>query len=289
MPSKSERQQRFFGLVRAVQKGETPSSKVGPGVKKVAQSISAKDAGDFAKSVAELKVKKAVLAVLKDCRDPMYLEEGEADVVAKEFYVEGKYEEYVKRYLGERFSEKELEAVNTFQDAKPTKIESSQIRYETTDAFKNSTTTIIKKLREGADFVYVAFIKVSKTEKPGQETPPGGEAGGLGGGPSSMFEVKRKDPQIYLNYPEPSKPFLMEQGPMDPLAPTSPMPAGMPPIPPPPSPTATAPMTGQSTKSPDQRKKELGIDDIEIKKSTTFKDDIKGGAILAEFLQKLNL
>jgi hypothetical protein len=291
MPSSSEKQRKFFGLVRAVQKGKVSPSKVGSGVSKVAKSISAKDAGDFAKSVAELKVKKAVLSILKDCREPMYLEEGESDVVTKEFYVEGKYEEYVKRYLGERFSEKELEAVNTFQDAKPTKIESNQLRYETTDAFKNSTTTIIKKLREGADFVYVAFIKTSKVEKPGQEDKSAEEQPGGLGGPSSMFEVKKKEPQIYLNYPEPSKPFLMEQGPMDPLgAPAGGVPPMAPtsPMPPAPSPTTTAPMAG-TVKSPDARKKELGIDDIEIKKSTTFKDDIKGGAILAEFLKKLNL
>lgn len=294
MPSHSERQRKFFGLVRAVQKGETSPTKVGPGVRKVAKSISDKDAGDFAKSVAELKVKKAVLSVLKDCREPMYLEEGETDVVVKEFNVEGKFEEYVKRYLGQKLSEKEMEAVNTFQDVKPTKIDSTRIRYETTDEFKNNTTTIVKKLREGSDFVYVAFTKYGKVEKQDQQQGNAGDLGGRMGGPPSMFEHVKKEPQIYLNYPEPSKPFLMEQGPMDPLgapmapgAPGAPM-APMSPPPPMPSPTTTAPMTGM-TKTPDQRKKEMGIDDILVRKSTTFKDEIKGGAILAEFLKKLDL
>ena len=47
MPAKSKAQQRFFGMVRAAQKGEGASS---PEVAKVADEISNKDAKDFAKT-----------------------------------------------------------------------------------------------------------------------------------------------------------------------------------------------------------------------------------------------
>jgi hypothetical protein len=45
MPAVSKKQQRFFGMVRAAQKGEGASS---PEVAKVAASIKKKDAKDFA-------------------------------------------------------------------------------------------------------------------------------------------------------------------------------------------------------------------------------------------------
>jgi len=47
MPAKSKAQQRFFGMVRAAQKGEGASS---PEVAKVADEISDKDAKKFAKT-----------------------------------------------------------------------------------------------------------------------------------------------------------------------------------------------------------------------------------------------
>ena len=294
MPEKYKKQHKFFELVKSVQEGTISPARVPKEVRKVARSISSKDSEKFLKEDGDLKLKKAVLSTIKDCREPMYLDEytednkSEMNAITKEFNVEGKFEEYVERYLGQNLSEKEMEAVNTFQDIKPTKIESNQIRYETTDEFKNNTTTIIKKLMEGSDFVYVAFTKYGKVEKP-QDQQQGGDMGGMGG-PSSMFEYVRKEPQIYLNYPEPSKPFLMEQGPLDPLG--APDPSGimspMQPGPALPPPTSTAPMQG-TPKSSDQKKKEMGIDDILIRKSTTFKDDIKGGAILANFLKKLDL
>ena len=47
MPAVSKKQQRFFGMVRAAQKGEGAAS---PEVAKVAGEISKKDAKDFAKT-----------------------------------------------------------------------------------------------------------------------------------------------------------------------------------------------------------------------------------------------
>jgi hypothetical protein len=286
MPSKSSKQQRFFQAVkRAKHNPQYGDSRL----HKVANAMSDKDIDDFAKKVTELKVKKAVLGILKDVREPMYLQEDtNNNAVANEFNVEGKFEEYARRFMGQRLSDKELEAVNTFQDVKPSKVSSNEIRYESTDSFKNSTTTIIKKLKEGGSFVFTAFTKYTKAEKPQdqqdqQQSGMNNPMGGLGG-PGPMFENKG-----YISWPEPIK----EAFGADPLS--GAQPAG---IMPPQSPmgsqpsvgpmTSTAPMTG-TPKSPEQEKKEKGIDDILVRKSLSFNDEIKGGSILVDFLKKLDL
>lgn len=61
MPAKSKAQQKFFGAVRSVQKGETPIDKVSKKVAKAAGSMSEKDVKDFAKTKTKglpKKVKK---------------------------------------------------------------------------------------------------------------------------------------------------------------------------------------------------------------------------------------
>ena len=49
MPAQSEKQARYFRLVRAVQKGDVPAKDVSPALRKTAKSISAKAAKDFTK------------------------------------------------------------------------------------------------------------------------------------------------------------------------------------------------------------------------------------------------
>ncbi|HPI82163.1 MAG TPA: DUF3008 family protein [Candidatus Paceibacterota bacterium] len=50
MPSKSKSQQRFMGMVHALQKGEMKPSEASPEVKQAAKSIKKKDATDFAET-----------------------------------------------------------------------------------------------------------------------------------------------------------------------------------------------------------------------------------------------
>lgn len=323
MPANTEKQKRFFF---AVKRAKHEPGYGDASLHKVADSMTDKDIDDFTKLKAEFKVKKAVLSVLKDAHqsNKQTLDEGDNDVIVKEFNVEGKFEEYVERFMGQNLKEKEMEAVNTFQEVKPTKIQRNQIRYETTDEFKNSTTTVIKKLKEGGQFVFVAFTKYSKAEKPGDQQQGAG-AGGLGGlgggfGGSPMMETDqptsgdtgipsnpdfaggmppyenifknrfgiKNETHTYLNWPS----SINEQLPADPLTPIGATPPAQPmggPAAPGAGPlTTTAPMTG-TPKSSEQKKKEMGIDDILVKKSTNYTDDIKGGAILAEFLKKLDL
>ena len=59
MPSKSEKQRRFFGMVRACQKGELDPKYQSDKVVETSKHISAKDAEDFACCVeGEKKNKK---------------------------------------------------------------------------------------------------------------------------------------------------------------------------------------------------------------------------------------
>ena len=64
MPAKSKSQQRFFGMVRAAQKGEGAAS---PEVAKVADEISDKDAKKFAKTKHKglPEVKESVLDLVR--------------------------------------------------------------------------------------------------------------------------------------------------------------------------------------------------------------------------------
>jgi hypothetical protein len=48
MPAESKKQQRFFGMVHAVQKGDLSPSEVGPAVRKAAKNTEYSDAKDFA-------------------------------------------------------------------------------------------------------------------------------------------------------------------------------------------------------------------------------------------------
>jgi hypothetical protein len=336
MPSNSKRQKRFFLAVKHAKHNPGYGD---PRLHKVADSMTDKDIDDFTKHVTEFKVKKAILSVIKDCMEITNLDElfnsgekadSDETVITKEFTVEGKFEDYVKRFMGQRLSEKELEAVNTFQDKKPKKIESNSIRYEITDQFRNNTTIVVKKLHEGVDFIYVAFVKQIKPGSPeDKQQQSGGDTGGMGGmgggmGSPPMMEnlgasdqptpsndmsvptnpdfaggtapyeeskdyfkkfLPKNESKAYVNWPD----KLNEQGPTDPLGALG----SQPPMAPPPgqipgqgSTTMTAPSIA-SPKTPDQRKKEMGVDDITIKKSNTFKKDIDGGRILVEFLKNV--
>jgi hypothetical protein len=53
MPAKSKKQQKFFGLIRGIQKGT--AKKASKKARRVAKSISAKDAGDFARKKGKRK------------------------------------------------------------------------------------------------------------------------------------------------------------------------------------------------------------------------------------------
>lgn len=249
MPSETPKQQRFF---QAVKRAKHDPSYGDERLRKVAHSMTDTDIDDFSKSLAELKTKKAVLSVLKDISEPMYLNEEDEEMaqinpIAKTFHIKDDFSKYVFKYIGQPFSPKELEAISNYQESKPTKIDRSknEIWYETTDSFNMSSTTVIKKMKDSGQFSYNAIQKHSKAE-PDEEKPQGGEMGGT--------------------MPPMSGPSEMPQGAQPPGTPTPP-----------------------STPTPQQKTQEQEKDDIIVTKSILFKDDIRGGAILADFLKKLDL
>ena len=70
MPAVSKKQQRFFGMVHAYQKGKIPADKVSAAVKKVAGSISPEDSKKYATTHhAGLREIRAML------ESPTYIEE----------------------------------------------------------------------------------------------------------------------------------------------------------------------------------------------------------------------
>ena len=66
MPAKSKAQQRFMGMVHALQKGEIKPSDVSDKVKKAADSMSDKDAEDFASTKHKGLPKKVKEALLRE-------------------------------------------------------------------------------------------------------------------------------------------------------------------------------------------------------------------------------
>ena len=65
MPAKSKAQQRFMGMVHAVQKGELSPSKVSDKVKDVADNMSDSDAEDFASTKHKGKPEKVAKEVIR--------------------------------------------------------------------------------------------------------------------------------------------------------------------------------------------------------------------------------
>ena len=235
MPAKSQRQRKFFSAV----KGAKHNPNAPEHLRKVADSMSDKDIDDFIKSESEFKTKKAILSVLKDIVEPMYLNESDdsqqdIEAVANTFHVKADWATYIKPYVGQPFSPKELEALDNFKEKQATTIARTEIWYNTTDSFSISHTTVIKKMKDSGQFSFTAFQK--------QERPTPDE------------EKSADDTEANTDVPS------AEPGSPEPI----------------------------STQQP-EKQEQAEKDDIIVTKSILFKDDIKGAAILIEFLKKLDL
>lgn len=254
MPSKSIKQQRFFQAVKG--------AKYNPGapenLRKVANSMSEKDIDDFIKCESEFKVKKAILSVLKDIREPMYLEESDEsdksiEPVSDQWPEKKDWATYIKPFVGQPISEMELNALNTFKEndgKEPVSKKRTEIWYKGVDKMGKSKTTVIKKMKDSGQFSYLSCQLIEEPE-PQDSNNQGMDSGGFGdmGGLPPLQEVD-----------------------------------GMPPT----DNAGIAP----SSETPDQQKEkdvEAEKENILVTKSILFKDDIKGAAILVSFLKKLDL
>ena len=251
MPSKSEKQRRFFFAV----KGAKHNPNAPAHLKKVADSMSDSDIDDFTKGISELKIKKAILSVLKDVRDPMKLNENDTgensiDSVANTFHVKEDWATYIKPYVGQPFSQKELEALSNFKEKQPTTTARTEIWYNTTDSFGISHTTVIKKMKDSGQFSFTAF---QKQERPTPDEEKEMDTGMNAGGPEDLG----------LGGPP--------EGPQGDVPPGGAIPPA------------------ESPEQTQDKEAEAEKDDITVTKSILFKDDIKGASILIEFLKKLDL
>jgi len=254
MPSKSRKQQRFFYAV----KGAKNNPNAPANLRKVANSMSEKDIDDFTKGVVEFKTKKAILSVLKELQEPMYLNENDTgentiEAIANTFHVKEDWATYIKPYVGQPFSPKELEALGNFKEKQPTTTARTEIWYNTTDSFGISHTTVIRKMKDSGQFSFTSF---QKQERP---TPD---------------EDKTKEDDAGMNAGGPED--LDIGGP--PQSPEGDAPPG-----------SAVPPTGPTPEQDAEKEKEEAKDDIIVTKSILFKDEIKGAAILIEFLKKLDL
>lgn len=210
MPAKSEKQRRFFYLVKALQKGKVSPKRVGSKVSKAASSISSKDVDDFTrgKNLPKKKIEE-IIGMLKNLsasdenpaiqdpvtdlrtnstgmntEDSMTLEnqlndptQDEQNPIAKTFNQQGNFEEYIGKFSGLEFKPKELESVTNYTNAKPTKMDKFLIRYESSDEFNNNTITVVKKLREGTDLVFTVFQSSTQQQSVGTEPQKPEETG----------------------------------------------------------------------------------------------------------------
>ncbi len=166
MPSVSPKQKHFF---QAVKRAKHDPNYGDARIRKVASSMSDSDIDDFANSIAEFKTKKAMLGILKDIREPMYLEEendATTDIVSSTFHVKENWSKYIKSYIGQPFSQKELESLETFKEKSPSTVSRTEIWYKTTDTFSISKTTVIKKMKDSGQYSFSSF---QKQEKPSPE------------------------------------------------------------------------------------------------------------------------
>ena len=166
MPARSEKQRRFFQAV----KGAKHNPNAPEHLKKVAGSMRDKDIDDFIKCESDLKIKKAMLSVLKDVVEPMYLNEGDegltgatsVEPVSTTFNLKDVWATYIKRYVGQPFSPKEIEALGNFKEKQPTTTARTEIWFKTSDDFGISKTCVIKKMKDSGQFSYSAFQKQEK-------------------------------------------------------------------------------------------------------------------------------
>lgn len=199
MPAKSQKQRKLFGLVHAVQKGERSPTQVSRTVRRLAHKMDPKSVKDFAATSEKnlpLKVRMEMLNTLKEFSEPIRLQEGQTNPVAKEFTKTAIYDQYIQKFVGLPFSQKELESINNYTEVKPSKIDKNQIRYESSDQFNNNTTTVVKKLREGSQFAYTAFTKYVQTKpSPDKEQPTQPSQPGAPGQPPAAPTVTPAGPQ----------------------------------------------------------------------------------------------
>jgi hypothetical protein len=185
MPSKNKSQKDFFEAAMNAKKTEKTKS--------VANRMTKTRVKHFLKIANEEQKKKLLVGFKKlketmtgiNCpAEPSMLQEDNIELYSYEVegYIDNNDNVHVmengqdKIRVGQALRPKELESITNFKGVKPTKFSTKYIKFEKTD-FNSNIATIILKLLDKNQYIFMAFQKY-KDLKPGQpETPePGAEA-----------------------------------------------------------------------------------------------------------------
>ena len=99
----------------------------------------------------------------------------ERSVVAKTFDTEADFDSYVNQRRGIEMTQKEIQSILGYKQAKPTQQDKFFVKFETTDDFGNNDTTVIKKLKDGNQFTWTAFSKHETAEEEGKPEDGSGD------------------------------------------------------------------------------------------------------------------
>lgn len=174
MPSVSPEQKRFFGIVHAIQSGKMKLTKAQGKTKKAAKEMNPSDVKDFLMECFNLKkcsveTKKRLIITLKSLNENYEDSNPNVNVVASSKRFHGDFKETLKGYRGYMLTPKEHQAA-TNGDIKPTVLNNFNIGFSKSDPVGNTSTVMIKKLREpNGQYVYTAIVKVRGGED--QEEP----------------------------------------------------------------------------------------------------------------------
>ena len=164
MPAASNRQARFFRMVRGVQSGNIPASKVSPNMRKTAKSISAKAASDFTHTdeIKKLKefikgvivreqLKKSIQSVINEV-----LNEDVESPVVRNVQSNENFDDLLAKpeNVGEAFNQKEIDAVNRL-DTKPYKVTPTEVKFSSVDDTSEKNKEMVVRKIKGK---YVAFF-----------------------------------------------------------------------------------------------------------------------------------
>jgi len=146
MPAKSEKQARFFRLVKGVQSGNVSPSKVSKNVKNVANTMSKKSVNDFTK--LKEYIKKQVSEIICEIDNP----------VVKNVEAVDNFDEFVSRpeNQGVNFTDDELSAVDTISN-KPDEKTPNKISYNSTETTTGNNKQLIVIKKATPKKVYIAI------------------------------------------------------------------------------------------------------------------------------------
>jgi hypothetical protein len=227
-------------------------------ITEVKSSLSNKQKQKLIVGLKEWKSKK--FANSKNQKKEMLSEDKstERDVIAKTFIDNGDFDTYVNKNRGIQFSPKELDTISNFKKVvAPTSMDKFFVRFETTDDFGNNTTTVVKKFRQGNQFVFSSFTKndnsIQEPDEPEEAEAP--EAPPMGA-------KKQPNPADKQQMPAAPKPQMPQ----------------------------TNQKPGVGMKPPLKEGDEQSSNNkITITKTITFLDEITGADVLSDFLRKLDL